>query len=101
MHRFYREIPKDSRSSSHFLSSDPYSVLYHRVEEEGEGERGGTTVWRKREKGRGVVPPCGGRGRRGEGWYQRVEEGGEGWYHRVEEEGEGERGGATGWRKSE
>ena len=27
------------------------------------GERGGTTVWRKRERGRGVVPPCGGRGR--------------------------------------
>ena len=31
------------------------------------GERGGTTVWRKRERGRGVVPPCGGRGRGGEG----------------------------------
>ena len=93
---FYRELPKDSRSSSHFLSSssssssDPYSVLYHRVEEEGEGERGGTTVWRKRERGRGVVPPCGGRVR-----------GGEGWYHRVEEEGGGERGGTTVWRKRE
>ena len=24
---------------------------YHRVEEEGEGERGGPTVWRKRERG--------------------------------------------------
>ena len=35
------------------------------MEEEGEGERGGTTVWRKRERGRGVVPPCGGRGRGG------------------------------------
>ena len=29
----------------------------HREEEEGEGERGGTTVWRKSERGRGVVPP--------------------------------------------
>ena len=28
---------------------------YHRVEEEGEGERSGTTVWRKRERGRGEV----------------------------------------------
>ena len=36
---------------------------YHRVEEEGKEERGGTTVWRKGERGRGVVPPCGGRGR--------------------------------------
>ena len=44
------------------------------MEEEGEGERGGTTVWRKRERG-------------------------EGWYHRVEEEGEEERGGTTVWRK--
>ena len=26
---------------------------YHRVEEEGEGERGGPTVWRKSERGRG------------------------------------------------
>ena len=51
------------------------------MEEEGEGERGGTTLWRKREEVRGVVPPCGGRRRAGEGWY-----------HRVEEEGEGERG---------
>ena len=34
---------------------------YHRVEEEGGGERGGPTVWRRREEGRGVVPPCGGR----------------------------------------
>ena len=51
---------------------------------------GGTTVWRRREEGRGVVPPCGGRGR-----------GGEGWYHRVEEEGEEERGGTTVWRKRE
>ena len=38
---------------------------YHRVEEEGGGERGGPTVWRRREEGRGVVPPCGGRGRGG------------------------------------
>ena len=43
------------------------------MEEEGEGERGGTTVWRKRERGRGVVPPCGRRGRGGEEWYHRVE----------------------------
>ena len=42
------------------------------------GKRGGTTVWRKRERGKGVVPPCGGRGRGGEGWYHRVEEEGEG-----------------------
>ena len=35
------------------------------MEEEGEGERGGTTVWRRREERRGVVPPCGGRGRGG------------------------------------
>ena len=48
----------------------------HREEEEGEGEMGGPTVWRKRERG-------------------------EGWYHREEEEGEGERGGPTVWRKSE
>ena len=63
---------------------------YHRVEEEGGGERGGPTVWRRREEGRGVVPPCGGGVRRGEGgptvWRRR----GEGWYHRVEEDGEGE-----------
>ena len=53
---FYREIPKDSRSSSHFLSSssDPYSVgpTVRR-----ERERGGPTVRRKRVRGRGVVPP--------------------------------------------
>ena len=45
---FYREIPKDSRSSSHFLSSssssDPYSV-------------GATMRRRREERGRGVVPP--------------------------------------------
>ena len=29
----------------------------HREEEEGERERGGPTVRRKRERGRGVVPP--------------------------------------------
>ena len=29
----------------------------HRVEAEGEGESGGATVWRRREEGRGVVPP--------------------------------------------
>ena len=40
---------------------------YHRVEEEGAGERGGATVRRKSERGRGVVPPCGGRVREGEG----------------------------------
>ena len=86
------------------------------MEEEGEGERVGTTLWWKREEVRGVVPPCGGRGRRGEGWCHGVEEEGvgrgvvplcgrrrrgEGWYHRVEEEGEGERDGATVWRKGE
>ena len=55
---FYREIPKDSRSSSHFLLflllSDPYSVgpTVRR-----ERERGGPTVRRKRVRGRGVVPP--------------------------------------------
>ena len=46
------------------------------MEEEGGGERGGTTVWRRseegrgwshrvEEEGRGVVPPSGGRGRGG------------------------------------
>ena len=40
------------------------------------GERGGPTVWRKRERG-------------------------EGWYHRVEEEGGGERDGPTVRRKRE
>ena len=44
----------------------------HRLEDE--GERSGPTVWRKRERGRGVVPPCGGGGRRGEEWSHRVEE---------------------------
>ena len=43
---------------------------------------------RKRERGRWVVPPCGGRGR-----------GGVGWYHPLEEEGE--RGVNTMWRKRE
>ena len=44
----------------------PLLSWYHREEEEGgEGERGGPTVWRRREEGRGVVPPCGGRGRGG------------------------------------
>ena len=38
----------------------------HRVEEEGGGERDGATVRRKSERGRGVVPPCGGRVREGE-----------------------------------
>ena len=58
---------------------------------------------RKRERGRGVVPPCGGGGRRGEGWCHREEEEGEGrgvvpsW---VEEE-ERERGGAVVRRKGE
>ena len=60
------------------------------MEEEGERERGGPTVRRKRERGRGVVPPCGGRGRRGERWS-----------HREEEEAEGERGGTTVWRRRE
>ena len=46
------------------------------MEEEEEGEWGGTTLWRKR--GRGVLTPCGGRGRAGEGWYNRVEEEGDG-----------------------
>ena len=44
------------------------------------GERGGPTVWRRREEGRGVVPPCGGRGRGGRSgttvW--RMRDGGEG-----------------------
>ena len=70
---FYREIPKDSRSSSHFFTERLLSWS-HREEEEGEGERSGPTVRRKRERGegwshreeeegegRGLVPPCGGR----------------------------------------
>ena len=65
--RFYREIPKDSRSSSHFFSTPFLSWSHreereregwsHREEEEGERERVGPTVRRKRERGRGVVPP--------------------------------------------
>ena len=47
------------------------------MDEEGGGERGGPTVRRKREKGRGVVPLCGGGGKRGEGWSHREEEEGE------------------------
>ena len=76
----------------------------------------GATMRKKRERGRGVVPPCGGGGRRGEGrCHHEEEEGerggatvrrkrlegwchpeeeererGEGWCHREEEEGEGE-----------
>ena len=47
-------------------------------------------MWRRREEGRGVVPPRGGGGRKGEGWSLRVEE-----------EAGGERGGTTKWRKRE
>ena len=81
MSSFYRKIPKDSRSSSHFLSSsDPFSVGTTVRRKRGErggttvrrkrGERGGNTMRRKREecggntvrrkreeRGRGVVPP--------------------------------------------
>ena len=55
---FYREIPKDSRSSSHFFFSvsDPYSVG-PTVRRERERASGGPTVRRKRVRGRGVVPP--------------------------------------------
>ena len=54
---FYREIPKNSRSSSHFFLR-PFLSWCHREEVEGgEGERGGATLRRKRERGRGVVPP--------------------------------------------
>ena len=81
---FYREIPKDSRSTSHFSGDEREMTLAHfvswchREEEGGEGERGGPTMWRRREEGRGVVTPFGGGWRRGEGWSHRVEEEGRG-----------------------
>ena len=72
LNTFHREIAEHSRSSNHFLGGNHHLLSwshrveeggrrgegwYHRVEEEGGGERGGPTMRRKRERGRGVVPP--------------------------------------------